>query len=243
MTRSLRLLIGTAVMLSLSPIAAKADLFVGACAVNGAVGCTPTNPANTIASNTTNLPLTYNSTVGAFDVSGSASVTSPPPTFGSNNLSITVPGVIVTTPSTIDIFVTGTNINQAGMGILSNLQVNALPAGWTATVSTYLNTNNSVYGTQIPLSTSSLLNGPIPPGPQFSLSQLAGIVTPGTPFSITEKYEITVNTNSTGDFEGQIRVSAVPVPGPIVGAGLPGLIAACGSLLLLARRRRQRQQV
>jgi hypothetical protein len=39
---------------------------------------------------------------------------------------------------------------------------------------------------------------------------------------------------------GAIFVTGAPVPGPIVGAGLPGLIAACGGLLALARRRRHR---
>jgi hypothetical protein len=35
----------------------------------------------------------------------------------------------------------------------------------------------------------------------------------------------------------------IPVPGPIVGAGLPGIILACGAILALARSRRRRQLV
>ena len=42
--------------------------------------------------------------------------------------------------------------------------------------------------------------------------------------------------NGTSGYGG--NVATVSVPGPIVGAGLPGLVFACGALVALARRRK-----
>ena len=44
--------------------------------------------------------------------------------------------------------------------------------------------------------------------------------------------------SGTSGYSGNISTQAVPIPGPMLGAGLPGLITACVGLLALARRRR-----
>ena len=50
--------------------------------------------------------------------------------------------------------------------------------------------------------------------------------------------EFTGDDGGTSGYGGNL--ATFPVPGPVVGAGLPGLIMACGGLLALARRRRNK---
>jgi hypothetical protein len=51
--------------------------------------------------------------------------------------------------------------------------------------------------------------------------------------------DVTADSGDDNILVSHIDAQIAPVPAPIVGAGLPGLIAACGGLVALARRRRQ----
>jgi hypothetical protein len=72
---------------------------------------------------------------------------------------------------------------------------------------------------------------------------LTNIPAPGNPFSITEVFTLVSDGIDQGHWGGAILTQPsdppAPTPGPVVGAGLPGLIAACGGLLAWWRRRRK----
>jgi hypothetical protein len=53
---------------------------------------------------------------------------------------------------------------------------------------------------------------------------------------VTEVITLAATGNGTA-----LSTVNLAVPGPIVGAGFPGLAAACSALLMLARRRRTKE--
>jgi hypothetical protein len=62
-------------------------------------------------------------------------------------------------------------------------------------------------------------------------------------FTNGDRMAVTFNQGSDWSMTPTVTLSALAVPGPLAGAGLPGLVAGCFGLLGLNRQRRRRQLV
>jgi hypothetical protein len=171
-------------------------------------------------------------------------------TFGSfSSVQVSATGApILTLPSLVDtntintsgtggtlwVAITETGLTTPLSSIGSSFTSNALTAGWTVNEQTFLNTDNALYGEETPLGnavfTAIGTQGPVNTG-----------TTTGSNFSVTMLYEIVgagLNGNSNDTIDTTGVAAPVGAPGPIQGAGIPGIaLAVCVFGLLTLRRR------
>ena len=191
-------------------------------------------PLTTVALSGTGDTLTATASTANFTIStahGLTQPTLPPPgLLFSNNTDVTAS--VDTVSHYLDVFITAEGLTGPIANPLlftSGLTENLLLGGFTTTLSTLLSTTDAIFtGTALSSANFNAVGGQ-------TLNALAN--TGAGPYSVTADYHIVSAANQAGSSDATIGIIGT-VPGPLVGAGLPGLLTGCLGLLALARRRR-----
>lgn len=143
------------------------------------------------------------------------------------------PGIIHTNTINVDQNVSGSHqlvldIKADGLvgpgavtALLSEFSVTGLTGGWSAMEQTFINGN--------PLASTPLFTA------NSASADVGGSANLTNPFEAEVRY--TINSDSVGQFNGGINIDAVP--GPVLGAGFPCMLAGMIMLGLVRARRRR----
>jgi hypothetical protein len=210
----------TAVLLAISSPAAKASTVFGFYSLDGGSTINPLVDADGTAS-----VFAFSGALGNFNINLLSAIGQPDA--GPNLLSVTsINNHSGTGTDTLKLYFLATDLNPGGsLTFTSQFTSNAQGGGLSLLGSTYLGTPQAP-GTALGLAA-------FPPLLGLGSSVTSTVAPPG--FSLTGALDIT----ATGFQSSNSSITVSAVPGPVLGAGLPGLIVACGGLLVLARRRRR----
>jgi hypothetical protein len=171
------------------------------------------------------------SSLASFDVFTTTQITATggplPNILGSTSLNVASSG-----PGTLRVYVTSqgnTDVNNGSW--ISTFTSDSLPSGWQVREQTFIDPGNGLFTLTTQLG-NAVFNA-------VGTSVASTVAASGNNYSVTHLY--TIIASSAGSALSTINLEgSLAVPGPLAGAGLPGLLAACGGLVFLTRRRRRK---